>query len=186
MENAPKRRLSVNLSEIEYALEDSSFMVKHFLDLETGEVIPITEEISSQLEAIYEEYYIPGDEDFDLRAALEASDLSDWEKDAVLEASQVETQFGQRYIRIPEGDSHQGYRDMEDFIDTVENQRLGGRLEQAIRGKGAFRRFKDVLGDYPAERMRWFEFTNARWRERALEWLESEGIEPILEEEDKL
>jgi hypothetical protein len=68
---------------------------------------------------------------------------------------------------------------MVDFIDTLSNPRLQSRLEDAIRGKGAFRRFKDVLLDYPQVREQWFEFSNDRMHQRALEWLEDEGIEPI-------
>ena len=54
----------------------------------------------------------------------------------------------------------------------------GRRGAPARCGRGAFRHFKDVLLDYPDERERWFKFKNARVRERILEWLESEGVEP--------
>jgi hypothetical protein len=50
-------------------------------------------------------------------------------------------------------------------------------LSVAIRGKGAFRRFKDVLLDYPEARERWFAFKNEQMRQRALSWLASEDIE---------
>lgn len=51
----------------------------------------------------------------------------------------------------------------------------------AINGKGAFRRFKDVLLRYPEERERWFRFKDERMQERALEWLDCIGISPIEE-----
>ena len=41
----------------------------------------------------------------------------------------------------------------------------------AINGKGAFRRFKDVLLNYPEERERWFHCKDNRAQARALEWL---------------
>ncbi len=69
--------------------------------------------------------------------------------------------------------------DLVDFIDTVNNLRLRDRLERAIHGKGAFRRFKDVLYDNPEERERWFKFQDDRMHRRVLDWLESEGIEPV-------
>lgn len=75
--------------------------------------------------------------------------------------------------------SWRGYNDMEDFIATVEDDALAARLSRAITGKGAFRRFKDVLYDYPEEQARWYKFRDARERERALEWLEDAGIEPV-------
>ena len=54
-------------------------------------------------------------------------------------------------------------------------------LEVAINGKGAFRRFKDVLLNYPEERERWFQFKDDRMKERALEWLDD--IDVTLVEE---
>jgi len=59
-----------------------------------------------------------------------------------------------RYERIPKDDSYQSYADMQDFIATVEDEHLAELLEVAINGKGAFRRFKDVLLGYPEERER--------------------------------
>ena len=60
---------------------------------------------------------------------------------------------------------------MVDFIATVKDKRLVELLEVAINGKGAFRRFKDVLLNYPDERERWFQFRDDRVQEKALEWL---------------
>ncbi|PZS00922.1 MAG: hypothetical protein DLM70_12855 [Chloroflexi bacterium] len=38
---------------------------------------------------------------------------------------------------------------------------------------------KDILLDYPEERERWFQFKDARFLDRAREWLADEEIEPI-------
>ncbi len=76
-----------------------------------------------------------------------------------------------RYERIPKAESHEGHEEMQDFIATVKDERLTALLEVAINGKGAFRRFKDVLLDYPEEREEWFQFKGAKVQERALEWL---------------
>lgn len=75
-------------------------------------------------------------------------------------------------------EAREGYEDMEAFISTVGNQRLQDLLWIAIRGRGAFRRFKDVLAGHPTERERWFAFRAARVLERVREWLADEGIEP--------
>ena len=77
-----------------------------------------------------------------------------------------------RYELIPKAESHEGYEDMQDFIATVEDEHLAELLDVAINGKGAFRRFKDVLLGYPEERERWFKFKDDRMQERALEWLD--------------
>jgi hypothetical protein len=82
-----------------------------------------------------------------------------------------------RYIPIPIISSNEGYEDMEDFIDGVEDQTLAKLLAAAIQGPGAFRRFKDVLLDYPDECVRWFTLKNARLQRRITDWLKSENIE---------
>jgi hypothetical protein len=110
---------------------------------------------------------------------LRGRNLPEWRKEALQEADQVEAGYGSRYIGVPQADSHEAYRDMQVFISTVQDERLEDRLWRAISGRGAFRYFKDVLTDYPRERERWFEFKDAQVRQRVLDWLESEGIEPI-------
>jgi len=84
----------------------------------------------------------------------------------------------ERYERIPRAEPNEGYEDMVDFIATVNNERLAELLEVAINGKGAFRRFKDVMRNYPEESERWFKFKDERIEERALEWLGGIGIRP--------
>jgi len=143
-----KKTLNIDLDELCEAMEDSSYEHEYYLDLETGEILFISEYMDDE-----ETEKLKGqiDEDFD------------------------------RYERIPKAESHEGYQDMVDFIATVEDEHLCELLEVAINGKGAFRRFKDVLLNYPEERERWFQFKDKRMEERALEWLED--IEVTLSEE---
>ena len=60
------------------------------------------------------------------------------------------------YLRIDPVSSREQYRWMERYIPMVEDPDLQAKLSQAIDGKGAFRRFKDVLMAYAPERERWF------------------------------
>ena len=87
----------------------------------------------------------------------------------------IEEDF-ERYEQIPRAESEEGYEDMVDFIATVEDERLAGLLEVSINGKGAFRRFKDVLLNYPDERERWFTYKDDRREERAMDWLDEIGV----------
>lgn len=82
-----------------------------------------------------------------------------------------------RFLKIPCTDSREGYRDMKDFIRTVDDEHLEEKLWIAIDGKGAFRRFKKVLTRHPDVRQRWFEFKDERTRERVVDWLEWKEIE---------
>jgi hypothetical protein len=61
-----------------------------------------------------------------------------------------------RYVHLDPASSREQYRWMERFVASVADPALRERLILAIDGKGAFRRFKDVLLSYPVERDRWF------------------------------
>jgi hypothetical protein len=52
-------------------------------------------------------------------------------------------------------------------------------LTVALDGRGAFRRFKDVLQDWPEERELYFRFSDERRRGRAREWLADQDYRPI-------
>jgi hypothetical protein len=79
-------------------------------------------------------------------------------------------------VRVEPLPSWVGYRDMEDFAARVREPRTRDLLERAIAGRGAFRRFKDALLDYPDLRRAWFAFHDTRGERRAIEWLASEGL----------
>ncbi|GAA2884425.1 hypothetical protein GCM10010472_48190 [Pseudonocardia halophobica] len=65
---------------------------------------------------------------------------------------------------------------MVEFIDTVPDEGLADRLDGAIRGRGAFRRFADTLRRAREDELsRWFEFTDERKRGRARAWLADIG-----------
>jgi hypothetical protein len=62
------------------------------------------------------------------------------------------------FLRVEPASSREQYRWMERFVGSVADEQLRERLIISIDGKGAFRRFKDVLLAYPAERERWFSY----------------------------
>lgn len=72
--------------------------------------------------------------------------------------------------------SREAYADMEDFIGQVRDPRARELLQRAIEGRGAFRRFKDTLFDFPEWREAWFTFHDVRMQRRAFEWLADEGL----------
>ena len=84
------------------------------------------------------------------------------------------------YLWIDGVGSRPGYRDMEDFIETLEDPGKADRLTIAIEGRGAFRRFKGVLDRWPEDLTRWHAFSDDRRRGRARAWLTSEGYRPTL------
>lgn len=138
-----KKALNINLDELCEAMENSSYEHEYYLDLETGEILFVSE-------------YMDDEEIDKLKNQIEEEPY--------------------RYEHIPKSESHEGYEDMEDFIATVKDVHLADLLEVAINGRGAFRRFKDVLLRYPEERERWFQFKDERMQEKAREWLDGIGV----------
>ena len=76
---------------------------------------------------------------------------------------------GAYYIEpIPSFEAHS---DMQDFVERVSDRRASDLLGRAIEGRGAFRRFKDTLFEFPGLRETWFNFHDVRMRRRAIDWL---------------
>jgi len=83
------------------------------------------------------------------------------------------------YIRVDPASSREQYRWMERFVGSVTDGALRERLVMAIDGKGAFRRFKDVLLAYPAERERWFSYRADLLHWHMHNWLLEREVEPV-------
>jgi hypothetical protein len=81
----------------------------------------------------------------------------------------------QRWLPVPGQGPRAGYATMEDFITTVADPRLAGRLRDAIAGTGAFRRFHDELSRNDDEYTRWHRWRDDRRLGRARAWLAEHG-----------
>lgn len=89
------------------------------------------------------------------------------------------------YIPIEPTPSADAYRDMEEFIERVHDPRARDLLWRAIGGRGAFRRFKDTLLEFPEIRADWFAFHDVRVERRALLWLADQRlIDPEVAERE--
>lgn len=161
----------IPFSDLEDAFRNSSNEHSYWLDKQTGQVILIDDEVADAL-----------------REGEDLADWPDWQREMAKEIKPVLRALGElpdeeagendaeRFVEIPQQDSSAGYEVMEDFAETVADPHLRELLAVALHGKGAFRRFKDVLLGFPAERERWFAFSNDRLRERIKEWAEDEGV----------
>jgi hypothetical protein len=83
------------------------------------------------------------------------------------------------YLRIDPVSSREQYRWMERYIPMVEDVELRAKLAVSIDGKGAFRRFKDVLMSYATERERWFAFRSERLRIFMEAWLNAHALRAV-------
>ncbi|MCU0288704.1 MAG: UPF0158 family protein [Acidobacteria bacterium] len=142
-----EKKVNINLEDIIDSLELDFPGVRQFLNTETGGVIIISESSDSF------------DENGDL---IDIDDLDNF--------------LDEKFIELPKVDSAEGYRDMEAFIETIKNPNLRNKLENALRQRRPFRRFKDVLMGL-AEEERWYKFKSTRNRKRALEWLAENNLE---------
>ena len=87
-----------------------------------------------------------------------------------------EAESSDNYLFIEPISSREQYRWMEEFIEIIEDATLKDKLNIAIDGKGAFRRFKDVLMGYPTERERWFAKRSTKLHAHMAEWLKTQNV----------
>lgn len=176
-----KRKLKVDLNELDVALNWGMSETSYYLDLETGKVISIDDETRWRSEELLDEVDA---EEGGLLVAFEAllgqrEDILEWQKELILDAARVEYGSVGRYISIEPDDPYQGYNDMDRFIGTLDDDEMRERLWRAIRGRGAFGRFKGLVARYPKVQEQWYAYEDARAKERLVEWLADNDIELI-------
>jgi hypothetical protein len=151
-------RTRVKLAEVIQAIELAGADMSAFLDRQTGEVV-----ISD------EEKFAAEDEEMAARAP-------EWQREQIAIARQIEADTGNRFVRLPsQFDAHE-WEMMARFASTFEDEAIGDQLSRAIRGVGAFRRFKNkVHGLGVADR--WYAYRDERYRNLAIDWCEANEIE---------
>ena len=85
-------------------------------------------------------------------------------------ASDVLDEHG--FKRLPEQRDIDEYGMMRDFAD----EKNSPELRNALSGRGAFRRFKDMVYHLGLDQ-EWYQFRDQQYRRVALEWCEDAGIE---------
>ncbi|MEX0772869.1 MAG: UPF0158 family protein [Balneolales bacterium] len=83
----------------------------------------------------------------------------------------------ERFIPIPVKGPAEGWHEMEQFILSRDDQdeKTQNLLLTIIKGKGAFRRFKDALYDVGLHEQ-WFGFKDRQDRKDVLNWLKSRNL----------
>jgi len=184
-----RKRLTIDWQDLEMAFEDFSGEFGHlsehenYLDLDSGRVVFMNDDIRSALDEIEEELAdeLPKDAEVTpdaIRSTDAFGNLPDWQKRSVLTAADVRFGDFSRFESIPHFESHESYGYMEDFIETVRDSAMRDRLSQAINQRKPFRRFRDVLADDRRLEREWQAYESRRQRETIVEWLGSVGVEP--------
>lgn len=65
---------------------------------------------------------------------------------------------------------------MEDFIDQLSNEQKAYKLARAIRGRGAFRRFKDMVYELNLENQ-WYQFEADTYKKLAIQWCQDNHVD---------
>ncbi|MEX2627852.1 MAG: UPF0158 family protein [Ilumatobacteraceae bacterium] len=128
-------------------------------------------------------FHLDGPTDFDEGTVLDLATGQFWPRDpegiaGVDEPEDFDDPDG--FVAVIRLGSRPGYGDMQAFIDEVDDEHLAERLADAIHGKGAFRRFKDVVARDEVWWGRWLTFSNERQCARARWWLADAGLRPAL------
>jgi hypothetical protein len=146
----------VKLSDIIEGLEFQSDACLSYLNTTAGEVVSVTTE--------------------ELRAAEEGQPLEDfpaWQHDAIRIAGEILAT--DHYLPLPDRFEINEYRIMERFCLSVDDDDMRDDLCDAIRGRGAFRRFKDRIQAYGIAE-EWYRYRDAALREIAVAWCEAHDI----------
>ncbi|MCD7904002.1 MAG: UPF0158 family protein [Clostridiales bacterium] len=100
---------------------------------------------------------------------------SDFDDDNEETEKLIETSENHFYRFPTKFDIHE-YSIMEDFADTFHMAAIRNELMNAIRGKGAFRRFKNTIYYYGIEQQ-WYDYQAQAYKQIAIRWCTDEGFE---------
>lgn len=81
-----------------------------------------------------------------------------------------------RFLRFPTKYDIHEYSIMENFVYSLPVGVARQELANAIRGRGAFRRFKNGIYYHGLEQQ-WYDYRDQTYREIAIRWCEDEGLE---------
>jgi hypothetical protein len=148
----------VKLSDVLDALEMQNDETNYYLDTCTGIVYLLTPD----------ELYA-GEEDDPLE------DYPEWQREAIEVARRLANGDDESLIELPTQWDVNEYEIMREFCDAQPEGTVRDALYIAIRGKGAFRRFKDAVHTFGIAD-EWYKFRLARFKSIAIEWCDANEI----------
>jgi hypothetical protein len=97
----------------------------------------------------------------------------EWQQEMIIKAKEVIS--SDDYLPLPNKFDINEYHIMEEFCRSVGNDKIRGILLDKIRGRGAFRRFKDAINMNGIED-EWYRFRQEELEKIAIDWLEVNEI----------
>lgn len=143
---------TAKLTELMDSLEMQSEEWIYRYDRRTGKVAMVESSVVGKVEDAQDSELDLTDEDVALARAIVVNE-------------------GTRFIELPDKFDFHEYRQMERFIGTVENESVADELWRAIKGKGAFRCFKDTAARHGVLDA-WYRFRDERAKDFVIRWAE--------------
>lgn len=82
----------------------------------------------------------------------------------------------ERFMRFPTKFEIHDYSIMESFVLSYSNSSLRDRLLSAIKGRGAFRKFKDLIIQFEIEE-EWYKYQGTAYKKIAIRWCRDNDLE---------
>lgn len=129
--------------------------------------------LADVLEAIemadqFSEYFI----DRETGEMIWISDMTMTEEEKELACEQLDIHG---FYRLPASYDIREYDMMEEFIDSLPES-YKNKLKTTIRGKGAFRRFKNAIRQLDIDDQ-WYKFQTSEFKRKAIKWCEENDLE---------
>ena len=148
------------LSDLILALEMPSEEFRTYFDRKTGAVVSVEATLLSSLE--------DGEEE-------DLDDLAEWQKEEYEIAKEIVSDDGSRFLSPPDKFEFHEYRVMEEFIHSIDDDEAANQLWRAIKGRGAFRYFKDTLHRLGIQQS-WYDYLEEAQREFVIEWAKENNV----------
>ncbi len=138
------------------------------MSLQSNEVAAYLNRKTGKIEVISKEY---------ISIAERGTSLDghpDWQQE-ILKICQ-DILYGNDYISLPSSFEIHEYNIMEKFSLSIENEKISDALYYAIKGKGAFRRFKETIHRFGIVD-EWYSYRSEVLKGIAINWCGQNGIE---------
>jgi hypothetical protein len=135
-------------------MEFQSDELSKYLNIETWDLIPVSDKAVRALEKGEDEDPMTGMSMDEVRMALESPD----------------------YLPVPDSFEISEYSMMESFAYSLSDESASQQLAQAIRGTGAFRRFKDTIHRLDLAEQ-WYAHRQRSYEKVAISWCEEHDLE---------
>ncbi|MGO4547777.1 UPF0158 family protein [Paenibacillus sp. 2TAB23] len=153
-----KRKAAVKLDDLITVIEIQMDDTLTYINTQTGEVITLSRD--------------------EMSAAEEEEPLEnypDWQRENIEQAIKVIEDEYEVYLEFTLRNEFHEYEIVEEFIKTLAIAEVREKWFGAIQGRGAFRRFKEVIIEHDVDKQ-WYEFKEKKVKELVVEWCKEKEL----------